>query len=228
MMSYKSLLLDIDGVLVRDTRLQNKISSRCAKYTASKLPDVDDPVGLTQSLYLQYGHTALGLQKCFGIDTSDFNDAVYTKDVLIDLQKFLKSDIFVNDAEYIKDFIYRGWEVNLFSNTPDSYQWRVASAIHDLVGCSPIGTSGSNRKLKPDPLAYTYFPTHKTHVFVDDSSLNLKVAQNLPNWYPIHFCPNQCEIGFPSISSILDLSNLISEIDDTIDPVRSSSIKNKC
>jgi FMN phosphatase YigB (HAD superfamily) len=215
MMSFKSLLLDIDGVLVRDKSFQNKIIKKCIKYVQSKLPESNNPAIVANILYKKYGHTAIGLNKTFGIDTSDFNNFIYTNDILDNLQTITKSDIFQRDALYIRDLIDLGWEVNLFSNAPDSYQWMVAAAIHDVIGCHPLGTNGENRQLKPDPLAYKYFSKQKTHVFIDDSIINLDTASKLPNWHPVHYSSDEKSV-YPQVSSILELSKYIHHIDNKI------------
>ena len=38
-MAFKSLLLDIDGVVVRDKLLLSHVKENCVNYVASKLPE---------------------------------------------------------------------------------------------------------------------------------------------------------------------------------------------
>ena len=42
-MAFKSLLLDIDGVIVRDKELEKHIKKNCVSYVKSKLPECKNP-----------------------------------------------------------------------------------------------------------------------------------------------------------------------------------------
>ena len=55
------LLLDVDGVLVRDRPLLDHVRYNVNAYVAKKLPNVKNPGRVNQILYSQYGHTGRGL-----------------------------------------------------------------------------------------------------------------------------------------------------------------------
>ena len=187
-MAVKSLLLDIDGVIVRDKLLMAHVRDNCVRYVRSKLPECKDPMNVNRVLYLTHGHTAKGLTHSFGFDTSDFNDKVYDKQLLDHLADVIYTADFQDEAKEIHDFTNKGWDVTLFSNAPEVWCRPVARAIGDVVYLRCPGPDGP---FKPEAAAYADFSKVQTHVFVDDSLKNLGTARWLPNWHPIHFDEGQ-------------------------------------
>jgi FMN phosphatase YigB (HAD superfamily) len=183
-MAVKSLLLDIDGVIVRDKLLLAHVKENCVRYVQAKLPECKDPRNVNRVLYLTHGHTARGLTHSFGIDTSDFNEKVYDKSVLDHLAEVIYSADFQAEAKEVHDFSQKGWNVTLFSNAPEVWCRQVARAIGDEVYLRCPAMDGP---FKPDAAAYENFSKVQTHVFVDDSLKNIGAARSLPNWHPIHF-----------------------------------------
>ena len=108
------LLLDVDGVIVRDRLLFAHVKHNATRYVEKKLPDCKDPAAVNRTLYLAHGHTARGLQNSFGIDASDFNDFVYDKSLMAHLHEVLGKEEFVRDAASIHELTQKGWEVTLF------------------------------------------------------------------------------------------------------------------
>jgi FMN phosphatase YigB (HAD superfamily) len=183
-MAVKSLVLDIDGVIVRDRLLMAHVRDNCIRYVQSKIPGCKDPRNVNRILYLTHGHTARGLAHSFKIDTSDFNDQVYDGRLMDHLAEVIYGPDFQTEAKEIHEFTKKGWNVTLFSNAPDVWSRQVARAIGDDVYLQCPGTDGP---FKPDAAAYENFSKIQTHVFVDDSLKNLGTARWLPNWHPIHF-----------------------------------------
>lgn len=230
-MAVKSLLLDIDGVLVRDRLLLAHVKDNCVKYVRSKLPECKDPRQVNNVLYLVHGHTARGLKHSFGIDTSDFNEKVYNKELLEHLGQVLSLDEFQEEAAQIHDFTRKGWDVTLFSNAPTMWSGRVARAIGDTVGLRCPGDDVTQWPLKPEPEAYQDFSKVQTHVFVDDSLKNLGAARWIPNWHPIHFDSGYCKDSglvpnykpwCPTIGSIWELGLFLDTADFLMDRHESS------
>lgn len=186
-MAVKSLLLDIDGVLVRDRLLLSHVKDNCVRYVRSKLPEAKEPRRVNDLLYLVHGHTARGLAHGFQVDVSDFNAKVYDKHLMEHLTEVLYSTDFQQEAKEIHDFTKKGWAVTLFSNAPTQWCTMVARAIGDDVGIRCPGDDVTQWPLKPEAAAYKDFSQVQTHVFVDDSLKNLGTARWLPNWHPIHF-----------------------------------------
>jgi phosphoglycolate phosphatase-like HAD superfamily hydrolase len=188
-MAFKSLVLDIDGVLIRDRRLLAHVKHNCVRYVAKKLPDCKDPAYTNKILYATAGHTARGLQNSFGIDTSDFNKEVYDVPLRSRLCDVLSSTQFQGEAKQLRELTHNGWKLTLFTNAPIEWAGDVANAISDEVYVVCPGSNVVESPLKPEGRAYRDFAKHHTHVFVDDSLTNLMTSRWLPNWHPIHFNP---------------------------------------
>jgi len=212
-MAYKSLLLDVDGVLLRDKQLLEHVQKNCIKYVRSKLPECKDPYATNKALYLAHGHTARGLQKVFKVDTSDFNKKVYDKTLLSHLGDVIDTAEFQYEAAQIYDLTNDGWNVKLFTNAPWVWASKVALAIGDTVSVTCPGNPDES-PLKPEPEAYA-FPNHHLNVFVDDSLKNLGTARYLANWQCIHFNegPKENNLWCPQIGSIWELGLLARSID---------------
>jgi len=202
----KSLILDVDGVLVRDRLLMEHVKSNVVKYVSAKLPDARRPDKVNQVLYMKYGHTASGLKHSFGFDVSDFNEKVYDKSLIDHLWSVLSSKTFQEDAEVIHDITKNGWDVTLFSNSPLVWTLPVRSAISDKVKLSL-----DSQFYKPDIRAYMSFDDRKTHLFVDDKEMNLRSVKYIKNWVPVLYTENKGR-EYLSVSSIWELALLTNTI----------------
>lgn len=217
-MAIKSLLLDIDGVLVRDRLLLEHVKDNCVKYVASKLPDAKNPREVNKILYMTHGHTARGLQKAFQVDASDFNAKVYDKRLLEHLAEVIYGTEFQLEAKEIHEFTKKDWRVGLFTNAPIEWAGPVARAISDEVYVTCAGSDATKSPLKPEADMYTQFQKHLTHIYVDDCMKNLATARWLPNWHPIHFNegPNVDRLWCPQVSSIWETCLFVNSVDQWI------------
>lgn len=212
-MAVKSLLLDIDGVLVRDRLLLEHVKDNCTKYVASKLPECKNPRETNRHLYLAHGHTARGLREVFKMDTSDFNEKVYDKRVLDHLSEIIYSNDFQQEAKQIHELTSKGWNVTLFTNSPIQWAGPVARAISDEIYVKCPGDY-----FKPEAAFYGDFSKVQTHLFVDDSLKNLGTARWLPNWHPVYFSnePKEHNMWCPQIGSIWELCLYVNSVDQWI------------
>ena len=180
----KTLLLDVDGVLIRDRLLLSHVKDNAVQYVRSKVPSAKDPVQLNAFLMKSYGHTAIGLNKAFRIDASDFDKRVYDKRLIDHLWSVVSGTEFQQEAKIIHDIAKEGiWKVKLFSNAPFQWTMPVANAISDLVGVH------DHEYLKPYGLAYKDFSPSEMYMYIDDDMKNLRPVKEFPNWRPIHFNP---------------------------------------
>ncbi len=195
------LLLDIDGVLIRDSVLLDHVKHNIIKYVNRKLPGTPPSAKLNSLLYRAYGHTAKGLQREFGIDTRDFDAYVYNQKVINHLYDFLdSSEEFREDVKLLRQ--YDG-QIELFSNAP--LNW--SEPVREAIGCD-IVTKKPSVYSKPDIESYLAVDNGGGPVtFVDDKLCNLMPALFFPNWTPVHFSERQ-ETEFiktvHSVSSILN------------------------
>jgi FMN phosphatase YigB (HAD superfamily) len=201
----KSLLLDVDGVLVRDKDLMNRVQSNCVRYVRSKLPECKDPAETNRTLYLAHGHTARGLNKMYGIDTSDFNKQVYDSDLLKQLAYFVSTDAFQDEVSHVQQLKNDGWKIKLFTNAPWIWASKVANVLGPDVNIRCPGNPNDS-PLKPEPEAYL-FSSEDVHVFVDDSLKNLGAVRNSKHWKPVYFSPEHKEpnLWCPQVQSLGEL-----------------------
>lgn len=177
-----TLLLDVDGVLIRDPLLLSHMRENVIQYVQTKVPQCKNPRRLNTLLMKNYGHTAIGLQKAMGISASDFDDHVYDRKLIDHLWSVISGSEFQMEAKIIHDIVsQRDWKVSLFSNAPLAWTTPVSLAINDRIGIV------NHEYLKPHGPAYAGFSPLDMHIFVDDRVENLRPVKGLTNWHPIHF-----------------------------------------
>ena len=199
---YRTLLLDVDGVLLRDRLLAEHMKENIVQYVQRKVPTTKDPKKLNQALYYRYGHTAKGLSHVFDVDTRDFNRHVFNKQLIDHLWYVIMGNEFQKDASIIHR-MSRNHDVMLFSNAPLLWSMPVAQAIGNV-------TVYENEFMKPDLRAYTRLAQNKRYMFVDDTLANLKPVRTLSNWFPVHF-NNSTYITngeFPVVRDLFDVETL--------------------
>jgi hypothetical protein len=196
----KTVLLDVDGVLVRDRVLLNHVKNSVVRYVKTKIPKEYSPTQVNNLLYKTYGHTAIGLEKEYGVDASDFNNKVYTPHILDHLYDFLEfSDEFSNDLKIVRKILSMGYDVELFSNAPLVWTEPVRHAIDSF-------RVNNAEYSKPNLESYLRFDKSVDYIFVDDKMCNLMPSLFFKNWTPVHFS-EKCENTFiPTINSLSLLS----------------------
>ena len=168
------LLLDIDGVIIRNKPLLGHVKHNIVRYVDSKVK-TNNPAQLNELLFKTHGHTAKGLEKEFGIDTSDFNSFVYDVHTIDHLYEFLKTDEFKRDAELIKR---SKDDVSFFSNSPLVWSIPVRNAIDKRIHTAVY--------TKPELKNYSMW-NEREAIIVDDRIENLLPALFFKNLTPIHF-----------------------------------------
>jgi FMN phosphatase YigB (HAD superfamily) len=212
---YKSLLLDIDGVIVRDRLLMEHVKDNCVKYVAAKLPRCKNPRETNRMLYIGYGHTARGLSTAFQVDTSDFNEKVYDLPLMNHLADVIYGTEFQQEAKEIHELTEKDWKVTLFTNSPVEWAVPIGRAISDNVFIDCAWHDISTSPLKPDAVRYTQFPKHVQHFYVEDSLKNLGTARWLPNWHSVYFNegPKEDRLWCPQVGSMWELLMYINSVD---------------
>jgi hypothetical protein len=211
----KTLLLDIDGVLVRDRVLLDHVKNNIVSYVHKKVPSHKNPYNLNNMLYKIYGHTAKGLKKVYKLDTSDFDTEVYDIHVLEHLYDFLETREFKNDSEIVRHVLDIGFDVEFLSNSPLVWSEPVKYAIDRFR----IKNKGAYEK--PDFDTYLKFDPSREYIFVDDSINNLLPTLSLDNWNQIHFSPTKKSHFIDTVSSMDELLKKIQPRSDR--PATSSS-----
>jgi hypothetical protein len=206
-----SLVLDIDGVLVRNPRLMKHVNDNCVSYVRSKLPECKDPNETNRTLYLSHGHTAKGLQARYNVDTRDFNTKVYDKELLDHLAEVLSTKEFQDEAAELHSLTAQGWKLKLFTNAPWIWAKKVALAIGDDVNIRCPGNP-MDSPLKPNPEAYL-FQASEPKILVDDSLKNLGTVRFLDDWRCLHFAEDKDHsVWCPQVSSMRELCLFVRSI----------------
>lgn len=199
----KTLLLDIDGVIVRDRVLLDHVKNNIVRYVHRKVPSHMNPYNLNNMLYKMYGHTATGLKKVYGLDTRDFNYEVYDTHVLEHLYDFLETPEFKDDANTIRHVLDLGFNVEFMSNSPLIWSEPVKYAIDH----TRIENKGAHDK--PNFDTYLKFDETKEYIFIDDNIQNLLPTLCFNNWNQFHFSQNKRSQVIPTVSSMDELSEKI-------------------
>jgi hypothetical protein len=195
----KTILLDVDGVIVRDRVLLDHVKHNAIQYVSKKLP-MSNARCMNTILYKAYGHTAIGLNEVYGFDVSDYNDRVYDSHLIDHLHDFVEnSEDFKQDSETIRNFLSMGYDVELFSNAPLAWTEPIKRSIDERIK--------NGMYCKPAMKTYVKFNPYKDYVFVDDKICNLMPSLFFKNWTPVHFSEHSefaCIPTINSLSSILE------------------------
>ena len=215
-MASRNLLLDIDGVILRDKPLLQHVKENCVKYIKYKMPECKDPENINDTLYLSYGHTARGLQVRYEVDVSDFNTQVYDKKLMEHLGMILAEPHMQKEMREINSLSHENWNIFLFTNAPWRWAQRVSVAIGENVRVKCPGDP-SFSPLKPEMEAYTV-PFKNLNLMVDDSLKNLGPARNLTNWKPVYFNNGEHDpyLWCDQVSTIGDMCSLVRGLDKKI------------
>lgn len=203
----RTLILDIDGVIIRDRLLLEHVRYNIVQYVRAKLPDSKNPARVNEILYNSYGHTGKGLKTSFLVDSSDFNEQVYNQSVLSHLSAILTTPEFKQDAKIIRDILANNWNVCFLSNSPLAWSTPIKEAIS-----KDIKIVYNEDYLKPQIDSYLQFSQDGEYVFVDDKLTNLNPALFLKNWTPVHFNEEYKKSTFLTIGSMYELGLLTNSI----------------
>lgn len=199
----KVLLLDFDGVVLKNKLADAAVAKRAGVYTwkaCTKIPRSPNEIGIKHAnelcygVYKGYGHTVTGL-KAVGIDCNlaEYNHLVYST---IDYAKLRQVNNNLDDLrsllKYCKDEHILTY---IFSNAPE--QWiqgmlkndaDLLEALNDVRGV--IGVNKNDETfLKPKKEVYDAIDARLNGdkiYFVDDNMVNFTHSLKRPNWINIY------------------------------------------
>lgn len=207
-----NFLLDVDGVLIRDQKILERMKSNISQYVRAKVPRAKNPDKLRDFLYRKYGHTGRGLVKEFGIPTPDFNIHVYNGKILNQLAEYLMTEEFLRDGKTIRRLLNDGHTVTFFSNAPMMWTAQIAYAIDERI------SHASFAGFKPQPIAYTGIRTNRRPIiYVDDVRKNLLPVKNKEWWVPVHYSSTIEDWTIPTIHTLDDLPSLVAYAQNKFD-----------
>jgi FMN phosphatase YigB (HAD superfamily) len=201
-MSNKVVLLDYDGVVLRNRVADISVAKRAGIFTwktvNKHLSRGQKPISVTQgndlcySLYKGYGHTVTGLKELgYNVHLSDYNHFVYST---INYTKVKAHNNPMCDTKrLIQTCKEKNIELMMFSNAP--YTWfkntMFDSDVNEILTDIPdirevLGISENDESyLKPsekifDVIGYEFHG--KQIVFIDDNLMNMKHSIHNAQW----------------------------------------------
>lgn len=224
------LLLDFDGVLLRNHPIYDTISHRCQTF-AQRYAPIRNPIKMGQinrEMYECYGHTVLGLRALgYKVSLNEFNHHVYNNidfKSLNDVRYTHKGDIRqvknmlqrVKHEELYGDNKDNKVTIRLMSNAPDTW----CETVLDMMGLDQIEKVQTLCYLKPEQNCYEFverqYPEERNFILVDDKMINFKGVMQRPTWNKILYTgcdgSEHTHYEMTNISTLNRLENLTDTI----------------
>lgn len=188
-MQRKLVLIDFDGVVLKNKKSARFVKIQNKKYVAKKLDGVYNHKQVAEELYKHHGHTTFGLN-WMGIQSSlhEYNRHIYdnipneltmTKQETYDFEQFMNT---MNQADI---------DVKLFSNAPVKWIQHFIAYDQSLYAFSDHimrfrGSRMYNNLIKPNQKIYdminiNYCQEYNDVFFIDDKFINFKWKMNWNN-----------------------------------------------
>lgn len=198
----KVLLLDFDGVVLKNKIADSKVAKRAGIYTWKSINNVrskQSAISISQAedicynLYKGYGHTLCGL-KDMGLDVSlkDYNDLIYKT---IDYKVVRQTNNDMNDVRNLIQFCKnKNIDMFMFSNAPKTWMESTLENDTDIIESIPdvrdILKISENDEMYLKPQSYIYDALEKRFqdtkcIFVDDNISNFRYVMHNSNWKKI-------------------------------------------
>lgn len=190
------LLLDYDGVLLRNNKLKQYQHIRSTKFlrevTGLSMKTCNN---INKTYYPAHGHTVIMINKMFdeSVTLRDYNDYVF------DLNALSKLDGLVDDKtkthmlgfqKVIKHCQLRRIPWSIFTNAHPNWVTYFSHALDFDLKCDILWTEDNVELLKPNPQSYQRIESifvDSIFVFVDDSRKNVQACVDRPRWFPVEF-----------------------------------------
>lgn len=183
------LLLDFDGVVIRNHGAYKEVTKRCVNLVHKTIPNItkDQASFINKEIYTKYGHTVYGLQDMgYNITMQMFNDIIYHD---FDYDKWFgklkdtnKDDVIAFEKLY--DFCkMKEIHICMFSNAPDSWCNNILNNIDTEYNNIP-STKMFTNTLKPNIRVYDIIDKYIDDdiCFVDDKYSNLHPIITRSKW----------------------------------------------
>lgn len=231
-MTVRHVLVDFDGVVIKNRAYQKIVEKRIIQYVARSynIKNMKEAKILNTFLYKKYGHTYWGMNELppsgtKRITLDDFNKTVYSHDIKKEILMSTNYNIYQDDIDKWEAFCIMlsmsSLDVSIFSNAPKQWCDFFTKPINNKYNVSNLHDvfPVSMEMLKPKPEVYQYIDQniikHKPVVFIDDSVMNLSYPMQLSNWTNILFDP-QNEQTIQKINDNLYIASDLSKCYDII------------
>jgi FMN phosphatase YigB (HAD superfamily) len=204
-----ALLLDMDGVILRNNTAHKHIAFRCQQYVR-KITGIKNPIKvsiLNKQLYESTGHTFLGLKNLgYPINLDEFNEYVYDDMSIIKNINAKETNQLTLLKKKCED---KNIKIYIFSNAPIIWSHTILSHMNCDI---PILSS---EYLKPQIEYYNIVESiiSEKILFVDDKLMNIMPVINRKRWTTYLF--NE-DINIISTNNILNNFNIINNFNTII------------
>lgn len=199
----KVVLVDFDGVVLRNKIADAKVAKRAGIYTWKQVnkhmasQNNNKTISITQgedvcyNLYKGYGHTLLGLNGIglSGCNMKDFNKTVYDT---LDYHTIRQSNNSFDDVRKLINYCNEcHYDIFLFSNAPHRWMANMLKNDEDiLIEMQDVRKTleideNDERYLKPNHQVYDIISSSfnkENIVFIDDNINNIKPVMDKLNW----------------------------------------------
>lgn len=199
-MSARILLLDFDGVVLRNRRIMSYLSEKSAEFMNRHVNHLSMTQcrKLNEENYKRYGHTVAMVNHMFSKNVSleEYNSFVFRKKDMQLLTPLFKEQ----DKAHMQEFVplLQACDSYVFTNAHPIWVWHFAclGRINQLLNPCVIWSENCVSLLKPSQSAYIhaegFIPLHQAPVFLDDSLSNIKCAPM--EWISIHYDGTCCPL----------------------------------
>lgn len=233
-MSNKVILLDYDGVVLRNRVADTSVAKRAGIFTwktvNKRLSRGQKPISpkqgndLCYSLYKGYGHTVTGLKELgYDVNLSDYNHFVYST---INYTKVKAHNNPMHDTKrLIQTCKENNIKLMMFSNAP--YTWfkntMTDTDVNEILNHIPdirdvLGISENDESyLKPnkkifDVIGYEFYG--KQIVFIDDNLMNIQRCVRNAQWKNVFLTTSNMRLhdnlhAVDSIDSAIDVLDIL-------------------
>jgi FMN phosphatase YigB (HAD superfamily) len=212
-LSKKVVLLDYDGVVLRNQMANSVVAKRASLFTRNvmsihnkQIVPLKSSEELCFNLYKGYGHTLLGLQamgpQMSSVTLHQYNSFVYSH---IDYDDIVANNNDMEDIKQLNIFCQqKSIPIYMFSNSPKYWIQNTLKGKKDLLcGITDVRVllgvhENDERMLKPQTHIYDIIEKQFQDtqiIFVDDSACNFNCTLQKKEWTNILFCGFNSEIN---------------------------------
>lgn len=195
-MKMIKLLLDFDGVIIKNKKIIRYQYQRSAKFVQKHLHvPISTADNLNRKYFPKYGHTVIMLNEHFQIPVTleEYNDYVFPKQQIYRLDSLIDKKTFEHGNDFAKHFKSKDYQTSIFTNAHVNWVTTFADIFDLPIEEHNIIWPQSLDLLKPMPKAYDnvsdFFKEADRIIFVDDSEQNIEYPSRLQKWQTYHFKP---------------------------------------
>ncbi len=215
-----NILLDFDGVVLRNERICSVINDRSIQYVAKKKNmRYNDAKTYNSRMYKSRGHTALSFDNSmtYHDEVCEYNLNVFHN---LDFNQDIRPHINEHDVSHINELLLSfegGKKPGLFTNTPLLWVHETLGMLGfdiDEVFDTDLLFTSDKGLVKPKLDAYEYINRccEDEHiVFIDDSEKNINACEKYDNWIGLHVPTYNKTLLYSLISTLCMIDDIVKD-----------------